>query len=100
MEIGDAFMKLPRQMMIGDILIARGAITRSQLNMAMKFHEPARTMGKALVAEGVISPDDLDMALGWLLAEVIVGLGYAGEREVFGSLRIGVASELVKAAGE
>ena len=31
-------MKLPKKKTVGDILIERGAISRSQLDMAMKFH--------------------------------------------------------------
>ncbi len=90
-------MDLFKHRMIGEILIARGRITRSQLNMARKFQEPAQESGEALVADGIISSEDLDVALGWQLAETIVGLGYATEREVFGSLRIGVATESVGA---
>ena len=86
-------MNMFKQTMIGEILIARGAITRDQLKMAQKFQEPARKLGESLVDDGLISPGNLDIALGWQLAEAIVGLGYASEREVFGSLRISVASE-------
>ena len=90
-------MDLSKHTMIGEILIARGRITRDQLNMAKKFQEPARKSGEVLVDDGIISSADLDIALGWQLAETIVGLGYAGERDVFGSLRIGVSKEYIKA---
>ncbi len=86
-------MNMFMQTMIGEILIARGAITRDQLKMAKKFQEPARKLGESLVDDGLVSSSSLDIALGWQLAEAIVGLGYASEREVFGSLRISVASE-------
>ena len=89
-------MDLSKHTMIGEILIARGRITRSQLNMARKFQETARRSGETLVADGIISPEDLDIALGWQLAETIVGLGYATEKQVFGSLRIGVAEKRIK----
>ena len=86
-------MNMFKQTMIGEILIARGAISRKQLKMAQKFQEPAQKLGAALLDDGIISSSHLDMALGWQLAETIVGLGYASEKEVFGSLRISVASE-------
>ena len=85
-----------KQTMIGEILIARGAITKDQLKMALKFQEPARRLGEALMDDGFVSSSNLDIALGWQLAEAIVGLGYASEREVFGSLRISVVSERIK----
>lgn len=91
-----SFMDLSKHTMIGEIMIARGHITRSQLNMAKKFQETAQRSGEALAADGIISPEDLDVALGWQLAETIVGFGYAGEKEVFGSLRIGVAKENIR----
>lgn len=90
---GVVLMNLSKQMMIGEILIMRGIITRNQLNMAKKFQEPARKCGETLVDNGVISPNALDIALGWQLAEALVGLGYAREKDVFGSLRISVATE-------
>lgn len=86
-------MNMFKQTMIGEILIARGAITKNQLKMAQKFQEPARKLGESLVDDGLVSPNSLDVALGWQLAETIVGLGYASEKEVFGSLRISVAPE-------
>jgi hypothetical protein len=58
--------------------------------MAKKLQEPARESGRALVDDGIISSDDMDISLGWQLAETIVGLGYVGEQDVFGSLRINV----------
>ena len=58
--------------------------------MAKKLQEPARDSGSMLVADGIISSEELDIAIGWQLAETIVGLGYAGERDVFGSMRISV----------
>ncbi len=88
-------MNLFKATMIGEILIARGTITRSQLKMARKFQGPARKLGKALVDDGIMSSSNLDIALGWQLAEAIVGLGYASEKEVFGSLRINVVSERI-----
>lgn len=91
-------MDLSKHLMIGEILIARGAITKSQLDMARKLQEPARKLGKALVADGIVSSESLDIALGWQLAETIVGLGYAGEREVFGSLRIGMTKNYIRSA--
>jgi len=87
---------LSKQTMIGEILVARGHITRSQLNMAIRLQETARSSGEMLVADGTISSKEFDIALGWQLAEVIVGLGYAEEREVFGSLRMGVAKECIR----
>ena len=84
-------MDISKHTMIGEILIARGHITRSQLNMAQRLQETARRSGATLVADGIISSKEFDIALGWQLAETIVGLGYAEEREVFGSLRISVA---------
>ena len=87
-------MDLSKHTMIGEILISRGLISRDQLNMAKRLQEPARESGNALVADGIISPDELDIALGWQLAEAIVGLGYAGERDVFGSLRINVVNAI------
>ena len=89
-------MNMFKQTMIGEILIARGAITREQLKMAKKFQETARKQGEALVDDGLVTPSTLDIALGWQLAETIVGLGYATERDVFGSLRVGVAKGNVK----
>ncbi len=89
-------MDLSKHTMIGEILIARGRITRNQLDMAKKYQETAQKSGEALVADGTISSGDLDIALGWQLAETIVGLGYATEKEVFGSLRVGVAKESIK----
>ena len=83
-------MNLSKHTMIGEILISRGLVSREQLNMTKKLHEPARESGNALVADGIISSEELDIALGWQLAETIVGLGYASERDVFGSLRINV----------
>ena len=88
-------MDMLKQAMIGEILIARGAITRDQLKMANKFQESARKLGETFVDDGLVSPKDLDIALGWQLAEAIVGLGYASEREVFGSLRVSVAPERI-----
>ncbi len=89
-------MDLSKHIMIGEILILRGLITRSQLNMAKKLQEPARESGSALVDDGIISSEDLDISLGWQLAETIVGLGYAGERDVFGSLRISVVKSDIR----
>lgn len=89
-------MDISKHTMIGEILIARGRITRSQLNMAKRLQETARRSGETLVADGIISSKEFDIALGWQLAEAIVGLGYAGEREVFGSLRIGVAKGCIR----
>lgn len=93
-------MNLSKQLMIGELLIMRGIISRNQLNMAKKFQEPARKMGEALVADGLVSSKDLDVALGWQLAEALVGLGYASEREVFGSLRFNVATERISLTKE
>jgi len=75
---------------IGEIVVERGIISRDQLNMAVKVQESARKSGEALVDLGVISPDEFESALELLLAEILVGLGYADERTIFGSSRISV----------
>ncbi len=93
-------MDLSKQTMIGEILVARGRITRSQLSMAKKLQETACITGEMLVADELISSEDLDIALGWQLAETIVGLGYADEREVFGSLRISVVKRDIGSEAE
>jgi hypothetical protein len=75
---------------LGEILVERGIVTRDQLNMAMRLQEPGRKSGEALVDLGIISPGEFEVTLDLLLAEILVGLGYADERAIFGSSRIGV----------
>ena len=41
----------------------------------------------------IISPDGLAAILDLLLAEILVGMGYVDERDIFGSSRISVASD-------
>jgi hypothetical protein len=83
-------MQRAKKMTIEEILVERGIISVNQLNMAVKIQEPARKSGEELVDLGVISPDEFEVALELLLAEILVGLGYADERDIFGSSRISV----------
>ena len=53
---------------VGNILIQRGAISRDQLNMAIKLRETAQKSGEALVKLGAMSQNDLEAALEMLLA--------------------------------
>ena len=76
---------------IGEVLVECGVISRNQLNMAMKLLEPGRKSGEELVEIGVISSDELEVALELVLAEILVGMGYADEIDVFGSSRIKVS---------
>ena len=76
---------------IGEVLVECGVISRSQLNMAMKLLEPGRKSGEELVEIGVISSDELEVALELVLAEILVGMGYVNEIDVFGSSRTKVA---------
>ena len=73
-----------------EILLERGVISKNQLNMAMKIQEPGRKSAEELVNLGIITSDEMEMVLELQLAEILVGLGYADERSVFGSLRISV----------
>jgi len=76
---------------IGEILVERGMISRKQLNMAIKIQEPGRKSGEALVELGIISPDEFEAILELQLAEILVGLGYADEEDIFGSSRTSVS---------
>ena len=84
-------MKLTERDTVGNILLERGQISRSQLDMALKVQEPGRKSAEFLEATGIITRDELAVILEWQLGETIVGMGYADERSVFGELRIGVA---------
>jgi hypothetical protein len=72
---------------IGEILVEDGVITREQLNMALKFQESARESGQTLVDSDVISAPMLELMLEVQLVEVIVDLGYADENEIYGPSR-------------
>jgi hypothetical protein len=72
---------------IGEVLVECGVISRSQLDMAMKLLEPGRKTGEELLGIGIISSDELEAALELLLAEILVGMGYADEIDIFGSSR-------------
>jgi len=85
-----AGMKLTDGNTIGDILIERGLISKSQLDMALKVQEPGRKSAESIALIGLISSDELAIIFEWQLGETIVGLGYADEKSVFGALRIGV----------
>ena len=89
-------MKRPNRGTIGEILIENGMISRGQLCLALKMQESARMSGEALVNLGIISQGDLEITLEILLAELLVGLGYADEKAVFGSLRTGVVTDTQK----
>lgn len=75
---------------LGEILIEDGVITRSQFKTAMKIQEPARITGEELVNLGVISSLEFEMALELQFAELLVGLGYVDENQMFGTLRVKV----------
>ena len=75
---------------VGEILVERGMISRGQLNLATKIQEPGRKSGEALVDLGVMSSSEFEVVLDLMLAEILVGLGYANERDIFGSSRISV----------
>ena len=78
---------------IGDILLGRGMLSKSQLNMAMKVQEPARKSGEELVEIGILLPDELEVALDLQLADILVGMGYVDEKVLFGSSRTIVVSK-------
>ena len=69
---------------VGEILVQQGTISRSQLVMVMSIMEPARKSGEALLDAGIVSEDEFEAALDLLLADIVVGLGYADEKEIFG----------------
>ena len=79
---------------IGMMLLKEGTISRSQLSTAMMLRESARKSGETLVELGVISPTEFAVALEFMMAEILVGLGYAEEQRVFGSMRIQSAMEI------
>ena len=83
---------------VGDILLKRGLISQSQLDMAQKVQEPGKRSAEFLEVLGIISADELAIILEWQLGETIVGMGYADERSVFGALRIGVIPQSCHAA--
>ena len=87
--------KTPNGIM-GQILLDRGMISRSQLEMARSIQESARRSGEASVRNGAVSRTELDMTLDLLLAEILVGLGYIDERDVFGQSRILVLRDIQK----
>jgi hypothetical protein len=70
---------------IGDILVDENIISSDQLNIALKLQETARTTGSELVDRGVISPYELRLALEVLLVDILIGLGYADEGEIYGT---------------
>lgn len=70
---------------LGDMLVRDGIISKDQLKIALKLQEPARVSGGELVGMGVISPCEFRLYLEVLLADIIMGLGYADEREIYGS---------------
>lgn len=83
-------MVLLEKKTIGEVLMECGVISGGQLNVAMKLLEPGRKSGEELVDIGIISSDELEAALELVLAEILVGMGYADEIDVFGSSRIRV----------
>ena len=83
---------------VGDILLERGLISRSQLDMALKIQEPGKKSAEFLAVLGIITSDELAVIIEWQLGETIVGMGYADERSVFGALRIGVIPQSCHAA--
>lgn len=76
-------MSLNSKSSLGEILIEDGIISRGQLNIALKIQAPARITGSELVRLGVISACELYVALEALLANILMALGYADERELF-----------------
>jgi len=78
---------------IGDILVEDGTISKSQLDTAIKLRESGQMSAGALFDEGMISPEEMEIALELQLAEIIVALGYADEQQIFGTLRIGVVKD-------
>ena len=81
---------------MGQILLERGMISRGQLEMARSVQKSARESGEASVRNGAVSQTALDMTLDLLLAEILVGLGYVDEKDVFGSSRILVLPNMQK----
>jgi len=78
---------------IVDIMLEHGMISRSQLDMVMKLQGSGRKLGEALIALGVISPDEFDKAVELQLIEMLVDLGYADPQDIFHcyALQLGIA---------
>ena len=75
---------------IGEILIEDGVISRDQLNMALTIQEPARKSGQVIVDSGAMSKGMFQLMLEVQLVEILVDLGYASEEEIYGPLRAGM----------
>jgi CheY-like chemotaxis protein len=87
----------PQKKTIAEILLERGIVTRTQLNMAMRFQGTGRRLGEELAALGIISGDEFETALELQLAEMLVDLGYADEEDIFScyALQLGIAYALL-----
>jgi len=78
---------------IVEVMLEHGIISRSQLDMVMDLQKSGQKLGEALVALGVISPDEFDKALELQLLEMLVDLGYADAVDIFFcyALQLGIA---------
>ena len=81
---------------LGEILVEEGIISRDQLNIALKIQAPALVTGRELVKLGVVSACELYIALEALLANILIDLGYADERGLFDIHPITINSDYPK----
>ncbi len=86
-------MSLNNKSFLGEILVEDGIISRDQLNIALKIQAPARITGRKFVKLGVVSACELYIALEALLANILMDLGYADERGLFGINPIAMNSD-------
>ncbi|MFH0962903.1 MAG: ATPase, T2SS/T4P/T4SS family [Planctomycetota bacterium] len=60
-----AAKRFGKRLLVGELLVTEGAITRKQLEKALREHKATgHSLGKVLVGAGVVSEDDLARALG------------------------------------
>jgi len=64
-KLRTAVRRFGRRVLVGELLVAEGAITREQLSAALRLQKGTnRSLGSLLVAERVLSEDELARALG------------------------------------
>jgi hypothetical protein len=80
-EIGKVTHALPGCLRLGELLVARGDVSRELLNKALAQQQPNRLLGEVLLQMGAVSPDTLAHVLPLqkrlLSAVLCAGLGFA-----------------------
>ncbi|MBD3182527.1 hypothetical protein GF312_09560 [Candidatus Poribacteria bacterium] len=78
-------MEIFRNSPLGESLVEDGIITRNQLNIAMMIQDASRKSGEAIVKSGKLSAAEFKITMEAQLADIIMGLGYASEEDIFGT---------------